>query len=209
MISGVEYLHSKQKERFDATVATLLAPAYTTAKIGALATFGFLIYEDGRVGQHGEIVRVPKIKTLDDCGDPLSNLANTYRQKGLDELAQLELVRNGIMSMIGTRHLLPDEDEAMRHIATRTNRGRELLARHDDIVLPAKRGILSTFALHAHMFGPQPVEERLALNISDHLNASLANDVRIMLYATKSTALNELKNGTNRIHDEPTRSLEY
>lgn len=200
MKSGVEYLHSKQKERFDSTMATLLAPAFTAAKIGAKATFGFQLYEDMRVGQHGQLARIPKIKTLDSSGASLSRLADSYRQKGLDELAQLELVRGGVMSIIGTRHLLPDEDETMREVAGRTNRGRNLLAQHDDIVLPAKRGILSTFAIHAHMFGAQPVEQRLALNIDDHLNASLINDLRIILYATKSTALNELTNGSNHIH---------
>lgn len=199
MKKGVDYLHSAQKEHFDRAVATMLAPAHIAARIGARATFGFALYHDVRVGRSGELVTIPKIKTLNEAGKPLSPLAEAYRQKGLDELPQLELVLNGTMSMIGTRHLLADEDEELRQAALRTNRGRELMARHDDIVLPAKRGILSTFAIHAHMFGPSSIEERLALNLHDHENASLVNDMRIMLYATKSTALNELKNGSNSI----------
>ena len=201
MKTGADYLHSAQKERFDRTVATMLSPAYVAARLGAKATFGFHLYEDVRVGQNGDQVTIPKIRTLTSHGLPLSPLAESYRNKGLDELAQLALVRDGTMSMIGTRHLLPDEDEALRRVARSTNRGRELLSRHDDIVLPAKRGILSTFAIHAHMFGAQSIEQRLALNVHDHENASLAYDIRIMLYATKSTALNEMKNGSNHISE--------
>ena len=200
MKKGVEYLHSEQKERFDQAVATMLSPAYLAARLGAKAAFGFSLYTDERVGKAGEVLTIPKIRTLDDTGMPLSNLAETFRQKGLDELPQLALVREGAMSIVGTRHLLPDEDEELRRHAKTTIRGRQLLARHDDIVLPAKRGILSTFAIHAHIFGPAPIEQRLALNIHDHENASLANDIRIILRATKSTALNELKNGSNHIH---------
>lgn len=202
MKSGIEYLHSAQKQAFDRKIATVLMPLYSAAKLGASATFGFQLHLDTRVGQGGSNIEVPKIKTLDDSGEPLSKLAETYRNKGLDELAQLELVRSGVMSVVGTRHLLPDEYDMMRQVATKTNLGRELLARHDEIVMPAKRGMLSSFAIHAHVYGGSSVEQRLAFDVRDHEDASLRNDWRMIYGAMKAIANNELVNGSNPIEDD-------
>lgn len=199
MKNGTEYLYSRQKEYFDQRIATLLMPAYKIAKLGAAATFGFAIYEDARVGQNGEIIDIPKIQTLDDDGVPLSMVANSFRQKGFDELPQLELVMNGVMSIVGTRHLLPNEYDQMRDIAGRTNRGKLLLAKHDVMVRPAKRGLISSFALHAHIHGESDVEQRLSLDIQDHALASLRYDTLLIANVLRSTALNELTNGINPI----------
>ena len=195
MSTGTAYLESMTKRRFDMVVATALLPAKTLARIGAAATFGYSIYSDKRVGQNGTLTTIPKITTLDTSGTPLSALANSYRQKGIDELEQLDLVLSGTMSIIGTRYLLPDEYEQMRDTARGTRIGRELLARYDDIVLPAKRGILSSFALQAHTMGDASVEQRLELDVKDHANASLTYDTQLIISAVGSLGANELKQG--------------
>lgn len=199
MLTGEAYLHSDQKARFDNAVAIALKPAYVAARIGAAASFGFVLYCDKRVGQNGELVDITKIQTLDANGDSLSPLAESYRKKGLDELPQLELVRDGIMSIVGTRHLLPNEFDMMRDIAVRSNDTRELLRIYDELVLPAKRGLLSTFALQAHIGGESDIRHRLTLDVADHSAASVRNDIKLIGKIFRSTAMNELSNGMNHI----------
>jgi len=201
MLRGVEYLESDAKRRFDVVVAHALRPARTAARLGASASFGYEIHRDTRVGQGGRLVEVPKIKTLDERGVPLNAVADSYRKKALDELEQLTMVEHGDMSMIGTRHLLPDEYDMIRTIAKRTKRGRRLLARHDDIVMPAKRGLLSTFALNAHVHGEHAVERRLALDVHDHENASFAYDLRMIMRTMRAATTNELVSGIHRVVD--------
>lgn len=192
MKTGVEYLHSKQKRVFDLLLANSLRPAEALARVAARSTFGYEVYFAERVGQNSELVQIPKTRTLDDEGKPLSPLADVFNTKGIDEFPQLELVRSGIMSIIGTRHLSPEDDENIELTARKTNRGRNLLAMHNDIVLPAKRGIVSSFAFQAHILGVNDVETRLALNIHDHVNASATYDARLILNGGRAALNNEL-----------------
>jgi lipopolysaccharide/colanic/teichoic acid biosynthesis glycosyltransferase len=199
MLTGSEYLESPAKRRFDTALATILKPALFAARLGAQATFGYHVYEDERVGRDRQLVRVPKIETLAHDGRPFNATAELYRRKALDELEQIQLIESGEMSAIGSRHLLPADYERMRQVAQETNRGRELLQQHDEDVMPFKRGLLSTFALHAHIFSDQDVEQRLALDIQDYTRASIFYDMRLVTRATRAVALNELQNGENPI----------
>ena len=206
MLTGEQYLHSNQKTYLDRTLAASLIPAYTAAKMGAAATFGFNIYSDLRVGQNGALVAIPKIMTLDENGQALSAVAESYRQKGLDELPQIDLILRGVMSIVGTRHLLPDEYDMMQDIAVRSNDTRELLYKHRELVLPAKRGLLSTFALHAHITGEDSIRQRLMLDVEDHENASLRNDVALITKMFRSLTANELANGMHQITENENKS---
>lgn len=174
-------------------------PAYRLAKDIAASSFGFSIYTDERIGQNGEPVQIPKIRTLDDDKRPLSPLAESFRNKGFDELPQLELILDGVMSFVGRRHVLAEEDSIARDVANRTELGRQLLRRREEIVLPAKCGVISRFAIYAHINGPSTIERRYAMDNDDHENASVGNDIRLAAYAFKSLALNELTNGANTI----------
>lgn len=201
MKTGVEYLHSKQKRAVDIALSSLLAPA----DIGAVkvAKFGFaeagrLYFYQERTGQNADLITMRKIRTLDDNGVVLNGLAQIFRNKGLDELPQLTAIRSGEMSFFGSRPLIAEEYEDIRVQANETLRGKGLLAMHDDIVMPAKRGLLSRTAIHWHMNGyDNNVERRLFMDVQDHANASLKYDLATLRIGITMVLKNELLHGGN------------
>lgn len=229
---GPDYWDSDEQKAFDAQCDRILRPARRAAAVGAWATFGFKLYTDVRVGRNFNELPIPKIETLDEFGEPIDWFAERYREKGIDELEQESLIRLGLlvpgtpeygkfiskdrflrtltdidqskqaMSTIGSRHLLGDEYDTLRMIASRTNRGRSLLAEHDEVVMPNKRGLLSSFAFIAHMVGDDSVELRLELDIKDYLHMSTDYNRALLRRSTRAVAFNELKYGSHPIVDD-------
>lgn len=195
MKTGVDYLPSEEKTMFDMRVARIFTPAVKLAQLGAQATFGYEIYTDARIGQGGHKVEVSKIKTLDDGGNPINRHADLFRRLGLDETLQITDVLEGRLSIIGRRQLIPEEYEDLREIATRTNTGRKLLAEWDDVVLPYKCGLLSSFSLEARAMGPESVERRLELDVQDAYNASKRHDKVLIRQAVSALIGNRLTYG--------------
>ncbi len=200
MKTGVEYLHSRQKRAVDIALSSLASPLDIGATTIAKHTFAEsdqLYFYQGRTGQKANQLILRKIRTLDDEGIVLGGLAQMFRNKGLDELPQIAAVRAGQMSIFGSRPLIPDEYERIRAEANETNHGRELLAQHDEIVMPAKRGLLSRYALLCHTAGyDSGVEQRLAADIQDHTNASLGYDFGTLAMAVSMAVRNELLHGS-------------
>ncbi len=196
MKSGAEYLHSKQKRAVDITLGSLLSPLDLGASVVAELSFaepGKLYFHQERTGKNAETFTMKKIRTLDDNGIILGGLAQWFRDKGIDELSQLAAIRNGQMSFFGSRPLIPEEYEDLRTQASKTLEGRNLLAQHDDIVMPAKRGLFSRYGLLCHTGGyGNPVEQRLSMDIEDHVNASLSYDVQTLYLGIKMAVNNEL-----------------
>ncbi len=202
---GPEYWDSAEQQKFDARAGRILLLARVCARQIARATFGYETYTDIRVGRNSELVEIPKIKTLDENGNPLSMVATFFREKGLDELEQLSLITDGTMSLIGSRHLLESDVDTIHIVAQRTNRGRSLLAEYNEIVTPNKRGLLSSFAFHAHMLGDDSVEARLALDIHDYQNMSTRYNLKLLRKGSRALALNELQYGSHPVTDNNER----
>lgn len=196
MKTGAEYLHSKQKRAVDIAFSTLFSPSDIGAATIAKHTFaepGRLYFYQERTGHHANNLILKKIRTLDDNGVILSGLAQMFRNKGLDELPQLAAVREGLMSVFGSRPLIPNEYDQIRDKAGETRAGRSLLAEHDEIVMPAKRGLLSRYGLFCHTAGYEnTVEQRLSMDIYDHVNASLEYDFRTLAMCVSAVINNEL-----------------
>lgn len=196
MKTGAEYLHSKQKRAVDIALGSLLSPLGLGACVVAELSFGEpgrLFFYQERTGQNAEPFMMKKIRTLNDKGIVLGGLAQWFRDKGVDELSQLAAIRSGQMSFFGSRPLIPEEYDNLRTQATKTLRGRELLAEHDDVVMPAKRGLFSRYGLLCHTGGyGNPVEQRLSMDIEDHANASFSYDVQTLYMGLKMAVNNEL-----------------
>ena len=199
MKHGAEYLHSDEKRAVDLVIGSVLAPVPFAASALARLTFAQgeeLYFEQPRLGQNGRTMLLKKIRTLGADGSPLSDLADKYRAKGYDELPQLELVRQGVMSVFGSRPLIDEEYEVICDKASKTNRGRNLIAKHIDIVIPAKRGLISRFGFLAHSKAVKsPLFDRLELDIQDHENASFTYDMRTLFSGLRMAAKNELTKG--------------
>ena len=203
MSTGIEYVESHARDKITKTSIPFLKIARFAARTSARATFGYSMYTDERVGRNGDLVVIPKLETLDEFGDPIDSTAAFFRKTGLDEAEQVALLENGVMSLIGRRHLTPDEYECMRHIAKKTNTGRNLLGKYDDIVLPTKCGLLSTDAIYAHTRGNMTVEQRLRMQINDVENASISNDRKLAQGFIRAIAGNKFISGSNEISVAP------
>ena len=188
MLVGKPYLESAQKRRFDLALVTMVSPARDLARGAAMATF--LSNEevcdvfDERIGKNRNPFILRKLATR-ATGECFSPLAQFYERTGIDELEQIENVRRGEMSFFGARPLPAHEHEQMHHILSRTNHGRELLAEHDDIVMPHPPGILSTFGVQIHFLANASPEVRLRMNIEDCRNASMRHDLSLLAACTK------------------------
>ena len=200
MKTGAEYLHSRQKRAVDVVLSSLASPLDIGAATIAKHTFAEpdqLYFHQERTGQKVNQMILRKIRTLDENGVILGGLAQMFRNKGLDELPQIAAIRAGQMSIFGSRPLILEEYEDIRAEASRTNQGRELLAQHDDIVIPAKRGLLSRYGLLCHTAGyDSGVEQRLATDIYDHTSASLRYDFETLGMAISMAIRNELLHGS-------------
>lgn len=203
---GEAYLHSWERRLFDLTLAGILLPADIAVQALAKGTFcrrTNLYYRDLRIGKDGLLEMTKKIHTLNDHGEVLSDLADQFRRKGLDELPQITEIFLGRMSFVGRRRLLPHENHAMRTIAGRSEKGRELLFVRDLVVTPAKPGLFSTFGFLAHTEGLHSPEdfaepivlERLELDNLDHLSASFIYDMRLMSKGLRGNLQGEFTHG--------------
>jgi hypothetical protein len=184
MKTGPEFLDSRQNRLLDLAIGYALAPVDKAAEAVAWATFaesGQLFFTQERVGQNGGRLILKKIRTLDDNGEVLSSLAESYRGKGIDELPQFKAIREGTLSFFGSRPLIPNEYDYIRDKAKETNDGRLWLAKHDDVVIPRKRGLFSRLGLYYHAFGydrnelgyDKDVVRRLRTDVIDHENANI------------------------------------
>lgn len=201
---GAEYLHSPEKRAFDIAFSGMLA--LITPGVAGLAkiTFserGLLFYTDTRIGQYDREIFVKKIRTLGEDMLPINGMAKFFRTKGLDELPQLQNILSGTLTVFGRRALLPNEYEQLRDIASKTKEGRELLARRDEIVTPAKPGIFSSFAFFAHnvnstdgALDPETILTRLKMDNYDHEHASFKYDLNVLLKGLGAALRGELTN---------------
>lgn len=202
MKSGKAYLESPERRLFDVAAGAELLQLRAAVRLAATATFGCTTTSHERIGRGGALTTITKLRTTDENGDSLHPLASFIAKTGLDELWQLDLVLNGTMSIVGSRHLNPNDYDKLRDLASHSLRGRTLLARHDESVLPAKRGIFSTFAVasHAGLSGSfdneAAVIRRLQLDVIDYTEASPERDLDILIFGTGSLALHELKRRT-------------
>lgn len=191
MIVGEPYLLSDQRRCLDRTLVHALSPARRLARSAALHTFlkdqseTHVLSE--RLGKDRVPFMLQKLATRIDQGY-ISPLAHFYESTGLDELEQIEQVRAGDMSFFGARPLPSEEHDRMKHTLSKTNEGRELLAEHEDVVMPHPPGIISTFGLQVHFITNASPEMRLRMNIEDCRRASLSHDLLLLLACTKGVA---------------------
>lgn len=121
MTAGQRFL----KRAFDITAATfgivITAPIMASACLIAWAETGRSgIFQQNRVGQHGKIFRVLKIRTMRDISgrlttvttdrDPrITTLGRVFRKLKIDELPQFFNVLRGDMSFVGPRPDVPEQ----------------------------------------------------------------------------------------------------
>ncbi len=191
MLVGEPYLVSDKKRFLDRALVEVLTPARSLARSAALHTFlegsnePYVLSE--RLGKDRVPFMLQKLATRAG-GDYLSPLAHFYESTGLDELEQIEQVLLGDMSFFGARPLPDEEHDKMNRTLSKTNAGRELLAEHEDVVMPHPPGIISTFGIQVHFITNASPEIRLQMNIEDCRQASLSHDLRLLLACTKGVA---------------------
>jgi lipopolysaccharide/colanic/teichoic acid biosynthesis glycosyltransferase len=75
--------------------------------IASFDTNSFGLFLQERVGQHGKLFKIFKIKSMDDTTQHISSFGRFLRQSKLDELPQLLNILLGQMSFVGPRPDIP------------------------------------------------------------------------------------------------------
>ena len=101
--------------------------------IASVDTNSFGLFFQSRIGQHGKLFKIFKIKTLSDQSKKITAFGRFLRASKLDELPQLVNVLLGNMSFVGPR---PDIIGYA-----------DLLQNHDRIILTIKPGITGLASL--------------------------------------------------------------
>lgn len=183
MLVGRPYLESTQRRGLDLALTTVFLPARELTRGVAAATFlrgkDVRYVFDERVGKDRNPFLLRKLATQ-AAGGQFERLAHFCQRAGLDELEQVENVLSGDMSFFGARPIRACDHEAIHDALSRTNEGRELLAEHEDIVMPYPPGIISTFGLRVHYEAGAPPEVRLRMNIDDNKQASVHHDLSLL-----------------------------
>lgn len=126
---GASWVQSREKRITDLAVTGALAPIAIPASAVAGAAVSLVdrtnpIFMQDRVGQDGEAIRVPKLRTLpseiDESSpghrgydDPRASIIGRFLRKShMDELPQGLLVLRGKMSLVGPRPMVPADFEA-------------------------------------------------------------------------------------------------
>ena len=175
------YLDSITKRSFDIAASVLLlgpaivllAWAITYCLIRKQRSLFFI---QQRVGKHGKIFRMPKLRTLQDHDAPpgsspkpgsslvLTPAGKFLRRHRLDELPQLFSVLTGQMSLVGPRPELP------RIVATYDERHKKRLA--------AKPGITGLWQILGDR--NRRIHENMMYDLYYLRNASLRLDIKIL-----------------------------
>jgi lipopolysaccharide/colanic/teichoic acid biosynthesis glycosyltransferase len=171
------------KRAFDLAIAipgvVLTSPVMlATAFVMAATNRTSPLFVQQRVGQHGELFKIFKIKTLKDPVGPDQNLrdhagretpvGNFIRRTRLDELPQLFNIIKGDMSLVGPRPQLWHEPNSFHD---------DRIAAKPGLTGPAQIALLA----HSHNTNSQSPDERLSLDLS-YIKAapSLGTDIRLM-----------------------------
>lgn len=191
---GVEWLHSRQKRRFDRLAAGVVLPMVLPAIVAGgsayfLETGNKPLYLQRRRGANGESITVPKLRTLRTgdnlydgsfgARDPRATRVGAFlRTHTIDEFPQVFSILRGDMSIVGPRPLI-EGDFANTLDALSPQQQREWLAAREH----AKPGWFSRFGMAAKELEPQTEEyflARAALDIEYVFGASQSEDLGII-----------------------------
>ena len=190
LLRGMEYADSWQKRMFDLTlsgVGTPISGVVHWMLRQELDKAGFpehdVAFTQKRVGRNAGIIAVRKFTTLNPITKkPLSAKTKRIRDLGIDETAQLKQVRNGELSMVGPRPILPDEQEAFE----KDIQGTQLWLPYQRYVLPGPYGIANSYGIR---YREGMIEEaadpiiRAQLDLRDRIFGSLIYDAKLVVRA--------------------------
>lgn len=151
-------------------------------------------YKQERIGKNGEPLHIKKITTLPECVPAVPGLADemagdmprvcvAIRHYGINELPQLHAIREGEMSFVGPRPILPADRDLMR----RSVGAKKEEMWFEEIFKPQLPGCLSSFVIEKRAFPDMNEREaynlKYELDIKDFEQASPAHDRTIVARA--------------------------
>ena len=176
------YLHSRRKRALDlaisGTLVVVTAPVVALAALAVrLESHGHPIYRQRRVGHHGHVFEVVKLRTMvsgaehmgakmavDEGDTRITRVGALLRRTSIDELPNLVNVLRGEMSLIGPRPTLEVQ------VATYTDRQRRRL--------DVRPGLTGWAQVNGRASLPWP--ERIELDLYYLEHATLRLDLRIL-----------------------------
>jgi len=201
--TGEAYVDSTRRRTLDLAVASALSVFLVPADLAIMAvvmkehkTFN-PIYKNKRPGKDGNLITVPKFKTVETTNDPEERQdiwPGSYhpdappaslwlRRKGLDEIPQLLAVILGSMGMVGNRPLPQSTRDYWQSVTPQ-----EPFSEWDEISQKYV-GVTGVEQLYGKQHdvtdpnleeSPAIIRRRVELGTQSFYNASLKNDIRIL-----------------------------
>lgn len=197
---GSSYLDSARKRIFDKGLAVVfiagLLPSATVCISKNIFHGKSAFYHQHRYGGNVGNLQIPKIQSMDPQDPSATNGTvpeTTYpwmvsaRRRGIDEYPQLFLVLRGKLALIGPRILHQTEWEDLRTDPKVTS----AYEGYKSLTAQSLTGILSPFAIAKRVYsGIDSVENQVRVNLDMRYmqNASLRNDVRLLILLARSFA---------------------
>lgn len=191
---GASWVQSHEKRFTDFAVAGVLSPLAVPVSLVAGAAIALAdganpVFIQDRVGQDGEVMRMPKLRTLpaetDETepghrghDDPrASALGRFLRKSHLDELPQGLLVLKGKMSLVGPRPMVPSDYEATMDVLSPAEQ-----RRWQHALAICKPGGVMPYGLDQHNGSGKPHNfyERAMIDTEYSRTASRSGDIGII-----------------------------
>ncbi len=196
-----EWVHSGLRRKRDvllaASVLPLAAPLGSTGLLLSRLVDGpNPLFGQERVGKHGELFTIHKIRTMPNCSEDTpsvgaldnraSKLGRLLRLAAIDEIPQIYNIFSGDLSLIGPRALIEDEIKDMQKVLEP-----ELFNPWYDVYTTAGPGCISSFGHDSHASERELVasyRRRAESDIVDYQNASPLNDMRLLMRVGQTAA---------------------
>lgn len=149
--------------------------------ISTLDTKSIGIFTQERIGQHGKIFTIFKIKTMNDRLKTISMFGKFLRKSKLDELPQLFNIINGDMSVVGPRPDIPGYYDLLEGENRKILELKPGLTSEASIKYRNEEELLQS-AINSKQYNDEIIfPDKVKMNLNYYYNYNLLIDLKIIL----------------------------
>jgi lipopolysaccharide/colanic/teichoic acid biosynthesis glycosyltransferase len=149
--------------------------------IATLNTKSIGIFTQERIGQHGKIFTIFKIKTMNDRLKTISMFGKFLRKSKLDELPQLFNIIKGDMSVVGPRPDIPGYYDLLEGVNRKILELKPGLTSEASIKYRNEEELLQS-AINSKQYNDEIIfPDKVKMNLNYYYNYNLLIDLKIIL----------------------------
>jgi len=149
--------------------------------ISTLDTKSIGVFTQERIGQHGKIFTIFKIKTMNDRLKTISMFGKFLRKSKLDELPQLFNIINGDMSVVGPRPDIPGYYDLLEGENRKILELKPGLTSEASIKYRNEEELLQS-AINSKQYNDEIIfPDKVKMNLNYYYNYNLLIDLKIIL----------------------------